>query len=104
MQPYVKEWYARYKDQGFTVLSIHTPELSFEKDLNNVRAAVKDQGVLYPVGFDPKYATWTAYNNGYWPAFYYVDRQGQIRYTHVGEGDYDGQEQVIRQLLLEPAP
>ena len=104
VQPYVKEWYARYKNQGFTVLSIHTPELSFEKDLNNVRAAVKDQGVLYPVGFDPKYATWTAYNNGYWPAFYYVDRQGQIRYTHVGEGDYDGQEQVIRELLLEPAP
>jgi cytochrome c biogenesis protein CcdA/thiol-disulfide isomerase/thioredoxin len=104
VQPYVKDWYARYKDQGFTVLSIHTPELSFEKDLNNVRAAVKDQGVRYPVAFDPRYATWTAYNNAYWPAFYYVDKQGQIRYTHIGEGDYEGQEQVIRQLLQEPGP
>ncbi len=102
VQPYVEDWYARYKGSGFTVLSIHTPELSFEKDIANVRTAVRDQGVLFPVGFDPKYATWNAYNNVFWPAFYYVDKGGQIRYTHFGEGDYDGQEQVIRQLLAEP--
>ena len=101
VQPYVEKWYARYKDAGFTVLSIHTPELSFEKDIANVRTAVKDQGVLFPVAFDPKYATWNAYSNIYWPAFYYVDKTGQIRYTHFGEGDYEGQEQVIRQLLTE---
>jgi len=102
VQPHVEAWYARYKDAGFTVLGIHTPELSFEKDIANVRTAVKDQGVLFPVAFDPQYATWGAYHNGYWPAFYYVDKTGHIRHTHVGEGNYNGQEQVIRQLLREP--
>jgi hypothetical protein len=66
-----------------------------------VRRAVVDQGVAFPVAFDPQYATWGAYHNQYWPAFYYVDKAGHIRYTHFGEGDYAGQEQVIRQLLLE---
>ncbi|MGI8586088.1 MAG: cytochrome c biogenesis protein/redoxin [Chloroflexia bacterium] len=99
VQPYVKDWYARYKDAGLVVLGIHTPELSFEKDINNVRNAVRDQGVAFPVAFDPKYATWSAYHNNYWPASYFVDKQGQIRYTHFGEGDYEGSEQVIRQLL-----
>ncbi len=103
VQPHVEAWYARYKEAGFTVLGIHTPELSFEKDIANVRTAVRDQGVLFPVGFDPQYTTWGAYHNGYWPAFYYVDKTGHIRHTHVGEGDYNGQEQVIRQLLREPA-
>jgi cytochrome c biogenesis protein CcdA/thiol-disulfide isomerase/thioredoxin len=103
VQPHVKAWYDRYHDAGFTVLGIHTPELSFEREIANVRDAVQQDGVRFPVAFDPKYATWSAYNNGYWPAFYYVDKQGQIRYTHIGEGDYAGQEQAIRQLLLEPA-
>ncbi|MGI8586087.1 MAG: redoxin domain-containing protein [Chloroflexia bacterium] len=104
VQPYVKDWYARYKGSGLVVLGIHTPELSFEKDINNVRNAVRDQGVTFPVAFDPKYATWNAYNNNYWPDSYFVDKQGRIRYTHAGEGAYDEQEQVIRQLLTEPAP
>jgi cytochrome c biogenesis protein CcdA/thiol-disulfide isomerase/thioredoxin len=103
VQPHVKAWYNRYHAAGFTVLGIHTPELSFEREIANVRDAVQQDGVRFPVAFDPKYATWSAYNNGYWPAFYYVDKQGQIRYTHIGEGDYAGQEQAIRQLLLEPA-
>jgi cytochrome c biogenesis protein CcdA/thiol-disulfide isomerase/thioredoxin len=103
VQPHVKAWYDRYHDAGFTVLGIHTPELSFEREIANVRDAVKKDDVYFPVAFDPKYATWSAYNNGYWPAFYYVDKQGQIRYTHIGEGDYAGQEQAIRQLLQEPA-
>ncbi|HEX6606037.1 MAG TPA: cytochrome c biogenesis protein/redoxin [Chloroflexia bacterium] len=103
VQPHVKAWYDRYHAAGFTVLGIHTPELSFEREIANVRDAVKKDEVRFPVAFDPKYATWGAYNNGYWPAFYYVDKQGQIRYTHIGEGDYAGQEQAIRQLLLEPA-
>ena len=103
VQPHVKAWYDRYHDSGFTVLGIHTPELSFEREIANVRDAVKQDDLRFPVAFDPRYATWSAYNNGYWPAFYYVDRQGQIRYTHIGEGDYAGQEQAIRQLLLEPA-
>jgi thiol-disulfide isomerase/thioredoxin len=103
VQPHVKAWYDRYHDAGFTVLGIHTPELSFERQIANVRDAVKKDDVRFPVAFDPQYATWSAYSNGYWPAFYYVDKQGQIRYTHIGEGDYAGQEQAIRQLLLEPA-
>jgi thiol-disulfide isomerase/thioredoxin len=103
VQPYVKAWYARYRDAGFVVLSIHSPELSFERDLGNVRDAVRAQGVAYPVAFDPAFATWNAYHNGYWPASYWVDRSGQIRYVHVGEGDYAGQEAVLRVLLSEPA-
>ncbi len=104
VQPYVKAWYGRYKDAGFTVLSVHTPELSFERDIDNVRKAVVDQGVEFPVAFDPDYKTWYGYSNRYWPAFYFVDKGGQIRHEHFGEGDYEGSEQVIRQLLAEPAP
>jgi cytochrome c biogenesis protein CcdA/thiol-disulfide isomerase/thioredoxin len=104
VQPYVKAWFDRYEAAGFTVLSVHTPELSFERDLDNVRQAVVDQGVRYPVAFDPDYRTWRDYGNHYWPAFYFVDRTGQIRHQHFGEGDYAGSEQVIRELLVEPAP
>jgi len=104
VQPYVKAWYDRYEAAGFTVLSVHTPELSFERDLGNVRQAVIDQGVRFPVAFDPGFKTWDAYANSYWPAFYFVDKAGRIRHVHVGEGDYAGSEQVIRELLAEPAP
>ncbi len=104
VQPYVKAWYERYADAGLTVLSVHTPELSFERDLANVRQAVVDQGVRFPVAFDPDYKTWNSYANHYWPAFYFVDKSGRIRHEHFGEGDYDGSEQVIRELLAEPAP
>jgi cytochrome c biogenesis protein CcdA/thiol-disulfide isomerase/thioredoxin len=103
VQPYVKAWYARYHDDGFVVLSVHSPELSFERDVGNVRDAVKAQGVLYPVAVDPAFTTWNAYHNGYWPAFYWVDRTGEIRYVHAGEGDYAAQEAVLRALLSEPA-
>ena len=104
VQPYVKAWYDRYEAAGFTVIGVHTPELSFERDLSNVRDAVVDQGVLFPVAFDPEYKTWSDYANHYWPAFYFVDKAGQIRHEHFGEGDYEGSEQVIRQLLAEPGP
>ena len=104
VQPYVKAWYDRYEAAGFTVLSVHTPELSFERDLGNVRQAVIDQGVRFPVAFDPGFKTWDAFGNSYWPAFYFVDKAGRIRHVHVGEGDYAGSEQVIRELLAEPAP
>ncbi|HET9613856.1 MAG TPA: cytochrome c biogenesis protein/redoxin [Candidatus Limnocylindrales bacterium] len=104
VQPYVKAWYDRYAAQGFVVLGIHTPELSFERDLDNVRAAVAKDAVRFPVAFDPNFATWNAYRNSYWPAFYFVDKAGRIRHVHFGEGDYDGSEAVIRELLAEPAP
>ena len=80
----------------------HTPGRTLEKALANGRTAVKGQGGTFPVAFDPKYATGGAYHNGYWPASYYVDKTGHIRHTSIGEGDYNGQEQVIRQLLSEP--
>ena len=101
VQPYVKAWYDRYASAGLVVVGVHTPELSFERDLGNVRDAVAKADIRFPVAFDPTYATWNAYRNGYWPAFFFVDRSGRIRHTHVGEGDYDGSEQVIRQLLSE---
>ncbi|MEO7665194.1 MAG: cytochrome c biogenesis protein CcdA [Candidatus Limnocylindrales bacterium] len=103
VQPYVKAWYDRFAGDGFEVIGVHTPELSFEKDLANVRQAVIDQGVKFPVAFDPDFRTWNAYANGYWPASYYVDRSGRIRYVHIGEGGYSEQEEVIRMLLAEPA-
>ncbi len=99
VQPYVKAWYARYAAAGFVVVGVHTPELSFERDIGNVRTAVADDGVTFPVAFDPAFATWNAYANTYWPAFYFVDRSGHIRHVHYGEGDYAGSEQVIRELL-----
>ena len=99
VQPYVKAWHDRYASAGLVVLGVHTPELSFERDVGNVRDAVAKAGIRYPVAFDPAFATWNAYRNGYWPAFYFVDRSGRIRHIHLGEGDYDGSEQVIRELL-----
>ncbi len=101
VQPYVKAWYDKYAADGFVVIGVHTPELSFERDLGNVRDAVAKDGVTFPVAFDPNFATWNAYSNVYWPAFYFIDKQGVIRHEHFGEGDYDGSEAVIRELLAE---
>ena len=102
VQPYVTAWYDRYASAGLVVVGVHTPELSFERDLGNVRDAVAKAGIGYPVAFDPAYATWNAYRNSYWPAFFFIDRAGQIRHTHFGEGDYEGSEQVLRELLATP--
>jgi cytochrome c biogenesis protein CcdA/thiol-disulfide isomerase/thioredoxin len=102
VQPYVKAWSDRYGPAGLVVVGVHTPELSFERDLGNVRQAVTQAGLHYPVAFDPAFATWNAYANSYWPAFYFIDKTGQVRHTHFGEGDYAGSEQAIRQLLSEP--
>lgn len=101
VQPYVKRWYARYRAEGFVVIGVHTPELDIERDLDNVRAAVERKGVTFPVAFDPAYATWGAYRNHYWPAFYFVDRRGHVRFARYGEGEYDRTERVIQQLLAE---
>ncbi len=102
VQPYVKAWYDRYSAAGLVVIGVHTPELSFERDLGNVRDAVTKDRVRFPVAFDPAFATWNAYRNSYWPAFYFVDRNGRIRHVHYGEGDYEGSERVIRELLADP--
>jgi thiol-disulfide isomerase/thioredoxin len=99
--PYLRAWAKKYQDHGLVVLGVHTPEFSFEHDLDNVRQAVRDLGVDYPVAVDNDYAIWNAFANQYWPAFYFVDAQGQIRHHRFGEGDYQMSEMVLQQLLTQ---
>jgi cytochrome c biogenesis protein CcdA/thiol-disulfide isomerase/thioredoxin len=97
--PYLKAWNEKYKDSGLVIVGVHTPEFPFEKDEANVRKAVQDLGITYPVAMDNNYGIWRAFNNEYWPAHYLIDAKGNIRYTHFGEGAYDETEQQIRSLL-----
>ena len=99
--PYVRAWADKYKDQGLVVIGVHAPEFAFEKDIDNVRRAVKDLKVDYPVAIDNNYAIWRAFNNEYWPAHYFIDTQGRVRHHHFGEGEYAQSEKVIQQLLAE---
>jgi cytochrome c biogenesis protein CcdA/thiol-disulfide isomerase/thioredoxin len=99
--PYVRAWYDKYKDQGLVVIGVHAPEFAFEKDIDNVRRAIRDLGVDYPVAIDNDYGIWRAFDNRYWPAHYFVDAEGRIRYHHFGEGDYAESETVIQKLLAE---
>ena len=101
--PYVKSWHEKYKDQGLVVVGVHTPEYPFERSTDNVKTAIKRFGITYPVAQDNQYATWSAYNNQYWPAVYLVDKQGKVVYQHFGEGAYAATEAKIRTLLAEPA-
>src|SRR5450631_1154711 len=100
-EPYVRAWAEKYKNQGLVVIGVHTPEFAFEHDVDNVRRAVKDMRVDYPVALDSDYAIWRAFNNEYWPALYFVDAQGRIRHHQFGEGDYEQSERIIQQLLAE---
>ena len=99
--PYIKAWHAKYKDSGLVIIGVHTPEFPFEKDESNVRKAVRDLGILYAVAMDNDYRIWQSFNNEYWPAHYFIDATGRIRYHHFGEGDYQRSEQWIRSLLEE---
>ena len=99
--PYVRAWHARYADDGLVIIGVHAPEFAFERDVGNVRRAVADLGITYPVAIDNDYRVWRAFNNRYWPAHYFIDAQGRIRYHHFGEGRYELSERVIRQLLAE---
>jgi thiol-disulfide isomerase/thioredoxin len=99
--PYVKNWAAKYKDAGLVVIGVHTPEFSFEKEPVNVGNALRDLQVTYPVAIDSDYEIWNAFHNEYWPAQYLIDGQGQIRYHHFGEGDYDEMERAIQKLLKQ---
>jgi cytochrome c biogenesis protein CcdA/thiol-disulfide isomerase/thioredoxin len=99
--PYVKAWYEKYKDHGLVVIGVHAPEFAFEKDPGNVRRAVADLQITYPVALDNDYAIWQAFNNQYWPAHYFIDASGKIRAHHFGEGNYDESEETIRKLLTE---
>jgi cytochrome c biogenesis protein CcdA/thiol-disulfide isomerase/thioredoxin len=99
--PYAEAWWEKYKDDGLVVIGVHTPEFAFEKDPANVAKSLTDLKITYPVAVDSNYAIWKAFKNQYWPAHYFIDAHGSIRYHHFGEGKYDESEQVIQQLLRE---
>jgi thiol-disulfide isomerase/thioredoxin len=97
--PYVTRWHQDYAAQGLKVVGVHTPEFAFERDVNNIRAALEEHKITYAVPLDNDFKTWSAYKNQFWPHLFLADRQGVIRYDHIGEGAYDETEQTIRQLL-----
>ena len=99
--PYMKAWYAKYKDAGLVVIGVHSPEFDFEKDQANVKKAVSDLNITYPVPIDSNHSIWQAFNNQYWPGDYFADAKGRIRYHHFGEGEYVQSERVIQTLLKE---
>lgn len=106
-EPYVRAWARAYRDDGLVVLGVHTPEFSFEHDIELVRQATRERAIDYPVALDNDYAIWSAFTNRYWPALYFVDREGVVRDEHFGEGRYEESERVIQDLLgveREPVP
>jgi thiol-disulfide isomerase/thioredoxin len=98
-EPYVRAWSRAYRDDGLIVIGVHTPEFSFEHEIDRVRKATKDMDIDYPVAVDSDYGIWTAFDNHYWPALYFVDADGIIRDHHFGEGRYEQSERVIQRLL-----
>jgi thiol-disulfide isomerase/thioredoxin len=99
--PHIRAWAEKYKDHGLVVVGVHTPEFEFEKDMENVRRAVKNLRLAFPVAVDNDYAVWRAFANNAWPAIYLIDAQGRPRYRHLGEGEYERSEKMIQQLLAE---
>jgi hypothetical protein len=99
--PYLRGWAGKYGDYGLVMIGVHTPEFPFEHDLGNVRRAVQDMRIGYPVVVDNDYAVWSAFANHYWPALYFADAQGRIRHHHFGEGEYQRSEMVIQRLLAD---
>ncbi|RCW82702.1 cytochrome c biogenesis protein CcdA [Phyllobacterium bourgognense] len=99
--PYVRAWAEKYKDQGLVVIGVHAPEFAFERKIENVKKAIGEFKIGYPVAIDNNFAIWKAFDNSYWPAHYFIDAKGQIRYHHFGEGDYEESEKVIQDLLAE---
>src|SRR4051812_29555015 len=99
--PYLRAWAEKYRDAGLVVIGVHSPEFEFEKRAANVQWATKAYHVEFPVAVDSNFGVWRAFNNEYWPAFYFIDAQGRIRHHRFGEGEYDKGEQVIQQLLAE---
>lgn len=99
--PYLNDWYQKYSNKGLVIVGVQTPEFDDEKNIDNVKTAVNGFQIKYPVILDNNYANWNAYGNNYWPRDYLVDNQGDIRYSHIGEGGYDQTEQMIQSLLAE---
>lgn len=104
MIPSLKEWDQKYRAQGLVIIGNHYPEFSYEADLDNLTAKVSEYGIEYPVVQDNEGTTWKAYKNRYWPALYLIDKQGHIRYIHIGEGRYKETEAAIQTLLAEAYP
>jgi thiol-disulfide isomerase/thioredoxin len=101
--PYLVDWNAKYADKGLVIVGVHTPEFEFEKNIDNVKAAVQKFGIKYPVLQDNDKGTWNAFENRYWPRKYLIDSEGYIRYDHIGEGGYAETEKIIQTLLAERA-
>ena len=99
--PTIKKWDAQYRDKGLTIIGVHTPESDLESNLNDLRREVAELGIKYPVVTDNDYSTWKAYKVEAWPTLFLLDKQGRVRWTHVGEGYYDQTEEVIKKLLAE---
>jgi len=97
----LREWHQKYAEDGLVIIGVHTPEFSYEKDINNVEEALVRLDVPYAVAIDNDWKTWRSYNNRYWPAKYIIDKAGNIRYIHIGEGAYQKQEEIIQALLVE---
>lgn len=100
-EPYIRAWSNKYKDKGLVVVGVHTPEFEFEKDADNIRAAIKERKIDYPVAIDSDYKIWSAFENRYWPALYLIDARGKIRYHQFGEGEYERSEKAIQKLVAE---
>ena len=100
-EPYVRAWSQAYRNDGLVVIGVHTPEFSFEHEIDRVRQATKERGIDYPVAVDNDYEVWSAFDNNYWPALYFVDAEGRIRHHHYGEGEYEESETVLQMLLRE---
>jgi len=101
VEPYLKSWYSRYREQGLVIVAVHSPEFAHERVINNVRRYVSEHDIQYPVAIDNDFAVWKRYNNHYWPAMYLIDKQGRLRYRHIGEGAYRQTEKMIQTLLAE---
>src|SRR5579871_5805967 len=99
--PYIRAWADKYKDDGLVVIGVHSPEFDFEGQTANVQKAVQKFGITYPVALDSNHAIWDAFHNEYWPAHYFIDAAGKVRFEHFGEGNYEQSERWIQQLLQE---
>ena len=102
VEPYVKDWHRKYADKGLFVIGVHSPEFSYEEDVENVKRYLREHNIRYAVPIDNDFSTWNRYGNRYWPAMYLIDKVGIIRYTRFGEGGYAQTEQQIQALLAEP--
>lgn len=103
IEPYVKEWHQKYAKEGLVVIAVHSPEFSHEREVDKVEAYVKERHISYAVPIDNEFRNWRQYRNRYWPTLYVIDKKGTIQYTRIGEGAYGQTEEMIQQLLAEPA-